>query len=83
MAGFMRSNPRLRYLTIHRYPLRNCFVAPDSPQYPTVPNLLSSYSTAALAAGVSRYVQLAHAAGRELRIDELQFGRLPRQTRRQ
>jgi hypothetical protein len=71
MAGFMRSNPRLRYLTIHRYPLRNCFVAPSSPQYPTVLNLLSSYSTTALAAGVSRYVQLAHAAGRELRIDEL------------
>ena len=61
----------MRYLTIHRYPLRNCFVAPDSPQYPTVPNLLSSYSTAAMAAGIARYVQLAHDAGRKLRIDEL------------
>ncbi len=71
MTSFMAGNPRLRYLTIHRYPLRNCFVAPTSPQYPTVPNLLSSYSTAAMAAGIARYVQLAHAAGRKLRIDEL------------
>jgi hypothetical protein len=71
MAAFMRNNPRLRYLTIHRYPLRNCYVPPSSVQYPTVPNLLSSYATADMAAGVARYVQLAHAAGRKIRIDEL------------
>ena len=71
LAGYMHSTPRLRLLTIHRYPLRNCFVAPDSPQYPTIANLLSRYSTADLAAGVRRYIELAHGAGRELRIDEL------------
>ncbi len=71
LGGYMRSTPRLRLLTIHRYPLRNCFVAPGSPQYPTVGNLLSTYATADLAAGVRRYIELAHAAGRELRIDEL------------
>jgi hypothetical protein len=71
MAGFMKSDPRVRDLTIHRYPLRNCFVAPSSPQYPTVLNLLSSYSTRDLAAGIQRYVTLAHDAHRALRIDEL------------
>jgi hypothetical protein len=58
-------------LTIHRYPLRNCYVGKSSPQYPTVPHLLSSYATAGLAAGVDGYVRLAHAAHRQLRIDEL------------
>jgi hypothetical protein len=71
MTGFMHSNDRLRYLTIHRYPLRNCFVAPGSAQYPTVPNLLSTYATAGLAAGVRRYVEIARATGSQLRIDEL------------
>ena len=71
MTNFMDSNARLHYLTIHRYPLRNCFVAPTSPQYPTVLNLLSSYATADMAAGVQRYVTLAHDAHRALRIDEL------------
>ncbi len=71
MTGYMKSDPRIRTLTIHRYPLRNCFVASGSPQYPTVSNLLSSYATAGLAAGVRRYVRVAHAAGRRLRIDEL------------
>lgn len=71
LPGFMAANRRLSILTIHRYPLRNCYVGPSSPQYPSVPDLLSGYSTTSLAAGVRRYVELAHAAGRELRIDEL------------
>jgi hypothetical protein len=71
LPGFLKANPRVRYLTIHRYPLRNCYVGPGSQQYPTVSNLLSSYASTALAKGIAAYVHMAHAAGRELRIDEL------------
>jgi hypothetical protein len=71
LEGFMRASPRLTTLTIHRYPLRNCYVGPSSPQYPSVPNLLSAYSTAGLAAGVHPYVALAHRSKRQLRVDEL------------
>jgi hypothetical protein len=52
MAGLLRSLPRLRTLTIHRYALRNCYVPPRSQQYPTVPHLLSSYATTTLAASL-------------------------------
>ena len=71
LAGFLASERRVRILTIHRYPLRNCYVGTASPQYPTVAHLLSSYSTVNLAAGVRRYIAIAHASRRSLRIDEL------------
>ena len=71
LGSFLASERQVQTLTVHRYPLRNCFVGPGSKQYPTVTHLLSSYATTALAAGVGRYVQVAHAAGRKLRIDEL------------
>ena len=71
LPGFLKANPSVRYLTIHRYPLRRCYVGPGSPQYPTVPHLLSSYATTGLAKSVATYVRMAHAAGRELRLDEL------------
>lgn len=32
-ADFLRRDPRVRTLTVHRYPLRNCYVPPTSPQY--------------------------------------------------
>jgi hypothetical protein len=71
MPSLMRRQSRLRILTIHRYPLRNCNVAPGAVQYPTIANLLSSFATATLAAGVRPWVALAHAHHRELRVDEL------------
>ncbi len=71
LPSFLSTEQRVQMLTIHRYPLRNCFVGQGSPQYPSVPHLLSSYATASLAAGVQRYVTIAHAAHRQLRIDEL------------
>jgi hypothetical protein len=71
MPDFLHHEPRLRAMTVHRYPLRNCFVAPNSPQYPTVANLLSSYSTAGLAASLRRWIGIAHAQQRQLRVDEL------------
>ena len=58
-------------MTVHRYPLRNCFVAPSSPQYPTVAHLLSSYATSGLAHSVKPWVHVAHSQHRQLRLDEL------------
>ncbi len=71
LSSLLASEPQLKILTIHRYPLRNCYVGTGSPQYPTIAHLLSSYATSGLAAGVRPYVSVAHAAGRALRIDEL------------
>lgn len=71
LSSFLASDPRVQTLTIHRYPLRNCYVGKDSPQYPTVSHLLASYATAELAASARPYVAVAHAAHRQLRIDEL------------
>ena len=72
MAGLLRDVPALRTLTIHRYPLQNCYAArPSSPQRPTIAHLLSPYATAGLAAGIRRWVTLARAVGDRLRVDEL------------
>jgi hypothetical protein len=71
MADFLRGDPRVRTMTVHRYPLRNCYVPPTSPQYPTVSHLLSRYSTAGLADSVRRWIQIAHHEHRRLRVDEL------------
>ena len=66
------AEPRVRTLTVHRYPLRNCFVGPGSPQYPTVAHLLAELrddrpgrQRAALGA------RSRTPSGRQLRVDEL------------
>jgi hypothetical protein len=71
MPDFLRRDPRVRIMTVHRYPLRNCYVPPSSSQYPTVSHLLSRYSTAGLAASLHRWLQIAHHQHRQLRVDEL------------
>lgn len=71
MPDYLRRQPRLSAMTVHRYPLRNCYVPPGSPQFPTVANLLSSYSTAGLAASLRRWIGIAHAQHRRLLVDEL------------
>ena len=71
IPSFLRRQPRVGIMTVHRYPLRNCYVPPRSPQYPTVSHLLSSYATEELAASLKRWVEIAHAQHRQLRVDEL------------
>jgi hypothetical protein len=71
IGKLLRAHPALSTLTVHRYPLRNCYVAPSSPQYPTVAHLLSSYATTTLAASLKRWIQIAHSHHRRLRLDEL------------
>jgi hypothetical protein len=71
IGKLLRALPDLRTLTVHRYPLRNCYVPPRSPQYPTVAHLLSGYSTTTLAASLRRWIHIAHSHHRRLRLDEL------------
>jgi hypothetical protein len=71
VADLLRRTPRVSTMTVHRYPLRNCYVPPSSPQYPTVSNLLSRYATVGLADSLKRWVDIAHAQHRGLRVDEL------------
>jgi hypothetical protein len=71
MAGFLRQRPRVSVMTVHRYPLVSCFSKPGQPQYPTIANLMSPYSTVQLADGVKGWVAIARAERRKLRVDEL------------
>lgn len=71
MSSLLGGEPRMRIMTVHRYPLRNCYVPPSSPQYPTIDHLLSSYATVGLAESLHRWVMFAHRERRRLRVDEL------------
>jgi hypothetical protein len=71
VADLLRRQPRLTTMTVHRYPLRSCYVPPSSPQYPSIAHLLGPYATVTLADSLKRWVGLAHAQGRQLRLDEL------------
>ena len=70
-AEFLAAEPRVKVVTLHRYPLQTCFVPPSSPEYPTVANLLAPAATTGLADGLAAYVALAHARHLPLRIDEI------------
>jgi hypothetical protein len=71
MPGFLQSQPRVRIFTLHRYPLKNCYTPRRSLLYPTIPHLLSAYSTVELAAGLNSWIRIAHAQHRLIRVDEL------------
>jgi hypothetical protein len=71
LPGFLTQHQRVGIMTVHRYPLRNCYVGPSSRQYPTVPNLLANYATAGLANSLRPWVRIAHSEHRQLRVDEL------------
>lgn len=71
LPALISTYPRLRVITLHRYPLRNCSVAPRSPQFPTIPNLLASFSSRGLATDIAGDVAVAHRSGRQFRLDEL------------
>ena len=71
VSDLLRRERRLSTMTVHRYPLRNCYVPPSSPQYPTISHLLSSYATVTLADSMKRWIAIAHAQHRRIRLDEL------------
>lgn len=71
VPGFLRGDAQVSTLTVHRYPLRNCYVPPSSPQYPTIAHLLARYATVDMADSLRPWVAIAHRQHRLLRMDEL------------
>lgn len=71
LPAFLASEPRVRIVTMHRYPLDRCHYPRTSPRYPTIPRLLDPSTTRAVLTGLPRYVQFAHAHGARFRVDEL------------
>jgi hypothetical protein len=71
LGRFVAAEPGLALVTFHRYPLHGCNYPPSSPLYPTIPHLLSDYSTAGLAQPIAGYAAIAHAYGLGFRVDEL------------
>jgi hypothetical protein len=71
LDAFMASEPRVRVLTLHRYPLQLCFAGRGSLFYPTIPHLLASAASSGLAQAFAPYAALAHRHGVLLRLDEL------------
>jgi hypothetical protein len=71
VPALLAAEPRLRMVTVHRYPIQGCFHNQSSPSYPSIPNLLSDRASAGIATALARYVALAHARGLQFRVDEL------------
>ncbi len=71
LGTILAAEPRIRLVTLHRYPTQYCFARPGHLNYPTIGHLLSAYTSRGLAASVARYVALARARGLALRIDEM------------
>jgi hypothetical protein len=71
LGPFLSTQPRVKVATLHRYPLQQCFVTPDQPNYPTIPNLLAPSSSTAMADTVTAAVKAAHAHHVSVRIDEM------------
>jgi len=65
------TEPRLKIVTYHRYPLLNCFSAPGDARYPSIPNLLNSDAARDLLQGAGNTIAFAHSHGATVRIDEL------------
>lgn len=70
LANFLAAEPRIRLVTLHRYPTLVCYEKPSSPYYPTIPHLLLPQASRGLAQSVATYVALSHAHHLPLRIDE-------------
>ncbi len=68
---FVSPGSRVRMVTWHAYGLNNCVTDPSSPQYPSIPNLVSLPASRDTADGIAPYVALAHRYGATFRIDEM------------
>jgi Glycosyl hydrolase family 79 C-terminal beta domain len=71
LGEFIAAQPRLRLVTVHRYPLQACYNTPAAPNYPTIGRLLSPVASRAVAGGVVPYLAVAHRLHLLLRIDEM------------
>ena len=68
---FLSPHSQLRMLTSHAYGLDNCVTTPSSPQYPSIPNLLSLTASRNLFPGLQGFVNLVHGDGGGYRVDEM------------
>jgi hypothetical protein len=83
LPQFLGDAPYLKLVTVHKYPLQLCYIPASDPRYPTIAHLLSAQASRGLAASVARYVALAHARGKPVRIGEMNTnscGSAPRVT---
>jgi hypothetical protein len=71
LGRYLSADPRVRLVTFHRYPLHRCFTAPDSPEFPTIANLLAPAAATGPATSLAPVVAAAHARGIPFRADEL------------
>ncbi|HEY6398905.1 MAG TPA: glycosyl hydrolase family protein, partial [Solirubrobacteraceae bacterium] len=71
LPQLIATEPTLREVTFHHYPLSRCVKDRGSPLYPTVTNLLSGAGSRRLLAGLARYATIAHRRGILFRVDEL------------
>jgi Glycosyl hydrolase family 79 C-terminal beta domain len=71
LDGFLSSEPALRMVTLHRYPLRACTTNPSDPLYASPTNLLADPASSGLAQQVAPYVTIAHEHDASFRLDEL------------
>ena len=71
LRSYLVAEPRVRMVTFHRYPLHRCFTARQSPEFPTIANLLAPAAATGPAASLAAAVVTAHARGIPLRADEL------------
>jgi hypothetical protein len=71
LGSFIGAAPRLGMVTYHRYPLRACVTNPQSPGFPSIPNLLADSSSAGLAAPISPFIAVAHRHHLPFRIAEM------------
>jgi hypothetical protein len=71
LSQYLAANPRVRLVTFHRYPLHRCYTPANSPEYPTIANLLAPAAASGPATSLQAAVAVAHARGIPLRADEL------------
>lgn len=71
LEQFLKVEPGLGLVTLHRYPLQNCFMPRGSPRYPSIEHLLSAAASTGLADEAGPYAAIAHAHHIPFRLDEL------------
>jgi Glycosyl hydrolase family 79 C-terminal beta domain len=71
LGQFLQSEPGIGVVTLHRYPLQNCFMPRCSPRYPSIQHLLSPAASTGLADEIAPYAAIALAHHIPFRLDEL------------
>jgi hypothetical protein len=71
LGPFLSAQPRVKYATLHLYPLANCVRHPSGAQAPTIAHVTSPAASTAATAPLAAAVRAAHAHHAALRLDEL------------